>query len=118
MDLLSSIKLDASGLVPAIAQDAKTGEVLMLAWMNPATLRETLDNGVMVYYSRSRKKRWLKGETSGHTQKVREVYIDCDGDTLLFKVDQTGAACHENYISCFFRKRTGDEWMVVKEKIE
>ena len=118
MDLLSSIKLDANGLVPAIAQDAKTGEVLMLAWMNPATLRETLDNGVMVYYSRSRKKRWLKGETSGHTQKVREVYIDCDGDTLLFKVDQTGAACHENYISCFFRKRTGDEWVVVKDKIE
>lgn len=118
MDLISSIKLDANGLVPAIAQDAKTGEVLMLAWMNPATLRETLDNGVMVYYSRSRKKRWLKGETSGHTQKVREVYIDCDGDTLLFKVDQTGAACHENYISCFFRKRTGDEWVVVKDKIE
>jgi phosphoribosyl-AMP cyclohydrolase len=118
MDLLSSIKLDANGLVPAIAQDAQTGEVLMLAWMNLATLRETLENGVMVYYSRSRKKRWLKGETSGHTQKVREVYVDCDGDTLLFKVDQNGAACHENYFSCFFRKRTGDEWTVVKEKIE
>jgi phosphoribosyl-AMP cyclohydrolase len=118
MDLLSSIKLDANGLVPAIAQDVKTGEVLMLAWMNLAILRETLENGVMVYYSRSRKKRWLKGETSGHTQKVREVYVDCDGDTLLFKVDQTGAACHENYFSCFFRKRTGDEWTVVKEKIE
>jgi phosphoribosyl-AMP cyclohydrolase len=118
MDLLSSIKLDVNGLVPAIAQDADTGEVLMLAWMNLATLRETLDNGVMVYYSRSRKKRWLKGETSGHTQKVREVYIDCDGDTLLFKIEQNGAACHENYYSCFYRKKTGDAWTVVKEKIE
>ena len=117
MDLLSSIKFDPNGLVPAIAQDAQTGEVLMLAWMNRETLRETLDKGVMVYYSRSRKKQWLKGETSGHVQKVREVFIDCDGDTVLFKVDQTGAACHENYFSCFFRKRTGDEWTVIKEKI-
>jgi phosphoribosyl-AMP cyclohydrolase len=118
MNLLSSIKFDSSGLVPAIAQDSKTGEVLMLAYMDRDSLFETLEKGVMVYFSRSRKKRWLKGETSGHVQKVREVYIDCDGDTLLFKIDQTGAACHENYFSCFFRKRTGDSWTISRNKIE
>jgi phosphoribosyl-AMP cyclohydrolase len=117
MNLLSSVKFDADGLVPAIAQDAKSGDVLMLAWMDRDTLQETLEKGVMIYYSRSRKKRWFKGETSGHIQQVREVFIDCDGDTLLFKIDQTGAACHENYFSCFFRKKTGDAWVVVKEKI-
>jgi len=109
------IKLDFkknNGLVPAIAQDFKTGEVLMLAWMDRDTLEETLGKGVMVYYSRSRKKRWLKGESSGHIQTVQEAYLDCDGDTILFKVDQTGAACHENYYSCFFRKRTEDTWSV------
>jgi phosphoribosyl-AMP cyclohydrolase len=91
--------------------------VLMMAWMNRETLLETVEKGVMVYYSRSRKKRWLKGESSGHVQKVREIYLDCDGDTLLFKVDQTGAACHENYFSCFFRKETGGAWRIVREKI-
>jgi phosphoribosyl-AMP cyclohydrolase len=72
----------------------------------------------MIYYSRSRQKRWFKGETSGHVQKIREVYIDCDGDALLFKIDQTGAACHENYYSCFFRKKVDDHWSIVKTKIE
>jgi phosphoribosyl-AMP cyclohydrolase len=117
MDLLSFVKFDDKGLVPAIAQDLATGDVLMLAWMNRAALAETLDSGVMVYFSRSRGKRWFKGETSGHTQTVREVYIDCDGDALLFKVDQAGAACHENYFSCFFRRRMGDEWKIVREKV-
>jgi phosphoribosyl-AMP cyclohydrolase len=117
MDLLSTVKFNADGLVPAIAQDFRSGEVLMLAWMNRDSLSETLEKGIMVYFSRSRKKRWLKGETSGHLQTVREVYIDCDGDSLLFKVDQAGAACHENYFSCFFRRKDGNGWTVVGNRI-
>jgi phosphoribosyl-AMP cyclohydrolase len=116
--LLESVKFDSAGLAPAVAQDFATGEVLMVAYMNRDTLAETIDKGVMVYYSRSRRKRWMKGETSGHVQKVREIYLDCDGDTLLFKVDQTGAACHENYFTCFFRKVVGGNWEIVKEKIQ
>jgi phosphoribosyl-AMP cyclohydrolase len=117
MSLIDLIKFDANGLVPAIVQDYSTNGVLMVAYMNRETLEETLSTGKMVYYSRSRKKRWLKGETSGHFQAVREVYVDCDGDSLLFKVDQTGAACHEGYASCFFRKRTNDFWTIVDKKI-
>lgn len=117
MNLLSLVKFDDKGLVPAIAQDLSSGEVLMLAFMNRDTLAETLATGVMVYYSRARAKRWFKGESSGHIQKVREVFIDCDGDTLLFKVDQTGAACHENYFSCFFRQSINGTWQVVRKKI-
>ncbi len=118
MNLLDAVKFDDKGLVTAIAQDYGTGEVLMLAYMNKDTLAESLEKGVMIYFSRSRQKRWFKGETSGHVQKIREVYIDCDGDALLFKIDQAGAACHENYYSCFFRKKVGDQWSVVKTKIE
>ncbi|NLP04160.1 MAG: phosphoribosyl-AMP cyclohydrolase [Fibrobacter sp.] len=118
MNLLDAVKFDEKGLVSAIAQDYNTSEVLMLAYMNRETLAETLEKGVMVYFSRSRQKRWFKGETSGHVQKVREVYIDCDGDALLFKIDQTGAACHENYFSCFFRRNIEGTWQVVKQKIE
>lgn len=117
MSLLDAVKFDEKGLVSAIAQDAATNEVLMLAYMNKETLAETLEKGVMVYFSRSRQKRWFKGETSGHVQRVKEVYIDCDGDALLFKIDQTGAACHENYFSCFFRKSIDNSWQVVKTKI-
>jgi phosphoribosyl-AMP cyclohydrolase len=115
--LIDLIKFDANGLVPAIAQDASTNRVLMVAYMNRETLEETLSTGKMVYFSRSRKKRWLKGETSGHFQAVREVYVDCDGDSLLFKVGQTGAACHEGYFSCFFRKRNGDAWEINEKKV-
>lgn len=92
------------GLLPAIAQDAESGRVLMMAWMNDEALRETLQTGRAVYYSRSRKTFWRKGETSGHRQTVREVRVDCDRDTILLMVDQVGAACHEGYESCFFRK--------------
>ena len=116
MKLIDSIKFDGKGLVTAIAQDAGTKEVLMIAYMNRETLEETLSTGKMVYYSRSRKKRWLKGETSGHFQTVRDVRIDCDGDALLFTIDQTGAACHEGYFSCFFRKKSGDEWILCGRK--
>jgi phosphoribosyl-AMP cyclohydrolase len=117
MNLLDIIKFDVNGLVTAIAQDAITNKVLMVAYMNRETLNETLETGKMVYYSRSRKKRWLKGETSGHFQAVAEVYVDCDGDALLFKIEQTGAACHEGYASCFFRKRNGDAWQICDKKL-
>lgn len=118
MELLDSVTFNDKGLVSAIAQDHISGEVLMLAYMNRDTLSESLEKGVMIYFSRSRKKRWFKGETSGHIQKIKEVYIDCDGDALLFKVDQTGAACHENYPSCFFRKEKEGAWTIVAEKIK
>jgi phosphoribosyl-AMP cyclohydrolase/phosphoribosyl-ATP pyrophosphohydrolase/phosphoribosyl-AMP cyclohydrolase len=102
---LSSIKYDASGLVAAIAQDAETKAVLMLAWMNADTLRATLDSGRMVYWSRSRQEVWRKGDTSGDRQFVREAYYDCDADTLLFMVEQEGnGACHTGAYSCFFRR--------------
>lgn len=117
-ELVEDVKFDDRGLVTAIAQDARSGEVLMVAYMNRETLSETLETGTMVYWSRSRQKRWLKGETSGHVQKVREVYIDCDGDALLFTIEQTGGACHKGYVSCFFRKRQDSRWETVGKKIE
>ena len=106
------------GLLPAIAQDASTGEVLMLAFMNAESFAETLASGEAVYFSRSRGRLWRKGEESGHVQKVQSVYVDCDGDTILLKVDQAGgAACHEGYKSCFFRQMTSDGWQVVAERV-
>ncbi|RLE06712.1 phosphoribosyl-AMP cyclohydrolase [Candidatus Aerophobetes bacterium] len=104
MELLEEIVFNSQGLVPAIIQDVDTGEVLMMAWMNEEALRKTIDTGKTHFWSRSRQKLWLKGETSGHYQLVRGIYIDCDGDTLLIKVDQVKAACHTGYRSCFFRK--------------
>ena len=92
------------GLVPAIAQDADTGDVLMLAWMNAESLRQTVQTGRAVYYSRSRSALWRKGDESGHVQHVREIRVDCDADSILLRVDQTGPACHEGYRSCFFRR--------------
>lgn len=103
-DFLDAVRWDERGLVPAIAQDASTGRVLMMAWMNEATLRETLATGRTVFWSRSRQQRWAKGDTSGDRQWVREAYYDCDGDTLLFVVEQEGrGACHTGQRSCFFR---------------
>ena len=102
--LLAAVKYDANGLVTAIAQDAETGEILMLAYMNEATLRQTLETGIMTYWSRSRQEVWVKGQSSGNTQSVEEVRVDCDGDALLFKVHQQGgAACHTGHRSCFYR---------------
>ncbi len=92
------------GLLPAIAQDAETGQVLMLAWMNAEAWGETLATGRAVYYSRSRQRLWRKGEESGHFQVLVEARVDCDADTILLSVKQTGAACHEGYASCFFRR--------------
>jgi phosphoribosyl-AMP cyclohydrolase len=108
----------AGGLVPAIAQDADTGQVLMLAWMNREAYEETLRTGRAVYFSRSRGKLWRKGEESGNVQEVRGVYVDCDADTVLLKVHQRGgAACHEGYPSCFFRKVELDGLRVVAERV-
>jgi len=105
------------GLVPAIAQDYATGEVLMLAYMNEDAWNETLGSGMATYYSRSRKKLWKKGETSGNLQVVREIRIDCDEDTVLLKVDQIGdAACHLGYKSCFFRRVNSDGTADIVEK--
>ena len=98
---MSKIKFDGNGLVPAVAQDAKTGRVLMLAYMNAQSLQMTLDSGYATYFSRSRQQLWRKGETSGHTQRVLEMRYDCDGDALLLTVEQEGPACHTGEISCF-----------------
>jgi phosphoribosyl-AMP cyclohydrolase len=105
------------GLLPAVAQDAQTGEVLMLAWMNAESFAETVRTGQAVYYSRSRGRLWRKGEESGHVQTVRGIYIDCDADTILLKVEQLGAACHEGYRSCFFRMVTSHGVQVVSERL-
>jgi phosphoribosyl-AMP cyclohydrolase len=105
------------GLLPAIAQDAATGEVLMVAWMNAEAYEETVRTGKAVYYSRSRRRLWRKGEESGHQQAVRGVFVDCDADTILLKVEQVGAACHEGYRSCFFREVTPAGLKVVAERL-
>jgi len=106
------------GLIPAIAQDADTGEVLMLAYMNQKSFKETLASGNAVYYSRSRKKLWKKGETSGHVQKVREIRVDCDNDTVLLKVTQVGgAACHKGYKSCFHKVVENGEFKIVEQRV-
>src|ERR1700694_4914787 len=108
----------AGGLVPAIAQDVATGQVLMLAWMNREAYEETLRTGRACYFSRSRGRLWRKGEESGNVQEVREIFIDCDGDTVLLKVQQIGgAACHEGYPSCFFRRVEGENLKVVGERL-
>lgn len=106
------------GLLPAIAQDVETGQVLMLGYMNAASYAETRATGHAVYYSRSRKRLWHKGEQSGHVQLVREIYIDCDADTILLKVEQTGgAACHEGYRSCFYRQVTPSGLKVISQRV-
>jgi phosphoribosyl-AMP cyclohydrolase len=108
----------SGGLIPAVAQDADTGEVLMLAWMNRDAYEETLRTGRACYYSRSRSKLWRKGEESGHVQEVKGIFIDCDADTVLLKVRQIGgAACHEGYRSCFFRQVKPDGLQVVGERV-
>jgi phosphoribosyl-AMP cyclohydrolase len=109
MSVYDNLKFNADGLIPAIIQDNHDGRVLMMAWMNRASLEATITTGKTHFWSRSRQKFWIKGETSGHTQTVKDVAIDCDGDTLLIKVEQIGAACHEGYRSCFYRSITEGE---------
>jgi phosphoribosyl-AMP cyclohydrolase len=112
---LNEVKWDDGGLVPVIAQDAVSGEVLMFAWMNREALEKTHKGGEAVYWSRSRRKLWRKGEESGHTQKVREIRLDCDNDVVLLKIDQTGGiACHTGRRSCFFNKLDGGQWLDVE----
>ena len=103
MSFYDQLKFDANGLIPAIVQEHSTGRVLMMAWMNRASLEKTIESGKTHFWSRSRQKFWMKGESSGHTQQVRDIAFDCDGDVLLIRVDQIGAACHEGYQSCFYR---------------
>lgn len=110
------VKLDfekMGGLIPAIAQDAATGEVLMLAYINPEAWQKTLETGEVHYWSRSRQELWHKGGTSGHVQKVKAVYVDCDADAVVFKVEQVGgAACHTGMRSCFYRRVEGDRLVI------
>ncbi len=101
--VLTAIRFDANGLVPAIAQQHDTGEVLMMAWMNAEAVQETLATGRVCYFSRSRNRLWRKGETSGQTQRLKDLRVDCDGDTLLLLVDQDGVACHTGRRNCFYR---------------
>lgn len=101
-ELLAKVKWNDAGLIPAIAQQAETGEVLMLAWMNEQALRETLDTLQVCYWSRSRQAYWRKGESSGHRQRLQEAFLDCDGDAILLKVEQSGPACHTNRPGCFY----------------
>jgi len=103
---VDQLKFDASGLITAIVQDVETHQVLMVAYMNREAVIRTFETGRTCFWSRSRQKLWVKGETSGHTQQVQAIYLDCDGDCLLIAVTQEGAACHEGYRSCFFRKVT------------
>ena len=117
MKFLDEIKFDNRGLVPAIIQDYKNGEILMLAYMNRESLQKTLSSGKTHFWSRSRQKLWLKGESSGHIQEVKEMFVDCDMDAVVFKVDQKIAACHTGYRSCFYRKLEGEDFTVVGEKV-
>lgn len=116
---LDAVKWDAEGLVPAIAQEHDSGKVLMVAWMNRDALAATVREGRAVYWSRSRRKLWRKGEESGHVQVVRDIRLDCDNDVLLISVDQVGGiACHTGRHSCFFQQLQGDRWVAVEPVIK
>jgi len=115
-DWIKKLKFNDQGLIPAVIQDERDGKVLMLGYMNSEALTLTLETGEVNFYSRSRKKLWKKGESSGHIQKVKEILIDCDKDTLLIKVDQKIASCHEGYRSCFYRKLDSEGTLQVVEK--
>ena len=117
-ETIKGMTFDADGLIPAVCVDVETRQVLMVAYMNAASLRETIKTGKTHFWSRSRQKQWMKGETSGHTQDVRAVYADCDKDTLVIEVTQHGAACHKGYHSCFYRRLDEQgQWQIVAEKL-
>jgi phosphoribosyl-AMP cyclohydrolase len=120
MSFYDKLKFTADGLIPAIIQEQSTGRVLMMAWMNRASLETTVATGKTHFWSRSRQKFWMKGESSGHVQVVKDIAFDCDGDTLLIQVEQTGAACHEGFKSCFFRSIEGDGavWKETEPRLE
>lgn len=116
MSITDRVKFDERGLAVAMTQDAVNGEILMVAFMNREALERTVETGNVHYYSRSRNKLWMKGEESGHVQRVREIRLDCDGDAILISIDQAGVACHEGYRSCFFRRWDGVDWVVDRER--
>ena len=116
-NLIESIKFNEAGLVPAIAQDATSKRVLMMAWMNKEAVQQTLETGYAHYYSRSRQAQWKKGESSGNVQKVLDMYLDCDGDTILLKIEQTGPACHTNRESCFYKQKQNDDWVTIEKPL-
>lgn len=120
MSFYDQLKFTADGLIPAIIQEQSTGRVLMMAWMNRASLETTIATGKTHFWSRSRQKFWMKGESSGHVQVVKDIAFDCDGDTLLIQVEQTGAACHEGFKSCFFRSIEGDgaQWKETEPRLD
>ena len=120
MSFYDKLKFNEDGLIPAIIQEAGTGRVLMMAWMNRASLESTIKTGKTHFWSRSRKKFWMKGEESGHTQTVRDLAFDCDGDTLLIQVEQVGAACHEGFKSCFFRsvEKDGENFRTTEAQLQ
>ena len=120
MSFYDKLKFNEDGLVPAIIQEAGTGRVLMMAWMNRASIESTVKTGRTHFWSRSRKKYWMKGEESGHTQTVRDLAFDCDGDTLLIQVEQVGAACHEGFKSCFFRsvEKDGENFRTTEAQLQ
>jgi len=109
MSFYDQLKYNSDGLIPAIIQEQSSGRVLMMAWMNRESLETTVSSGKTHFWSRSRQKFWMKGESSGHTQTVKGISFDCDGDTLLIQVEQIGPACHEGYKSCFFRSLHGED---------
>jgi len=116
---LEQTQFDSQGLIPAIAQDFETGEILMFAWMNKESLALTIEKQQAVYYSRSRKKLWFKGEESGHTQLIKEIYTDCDNDVILLKVEQIGGiACHTGRKSCFFQKLDKSDWLIIADVLK
>ncbi len=117
MKLIEQVKFDKKGLVPVVIQDFKTLQVLMVGYMNKESLETTLKTGKTCFWSRSRGKLWMKGETSGHIQKTKDILIDCDNDTLLIKVEQIGGACHMGYRTCFYRKYDKDGLAVVEKKL-
>ena len=116
-EVLDSLPYNSDGLIPAISQQYDTGEVLMMAWMNRQSIDETLEKGRVCYWSRSRQKYWRKGESSGQIQQLKEMRFDCDGDTILLIVDQTGPACHTGRRSCFYNQVRGDKVEVVTEPL-
>ena len=120
MSFYDKLKFNEDGLIPAIIQEAGTGRVLMMAWMNRASIESTIQSGKTHFWSRSRKKYWMKGEESGHTQTVRDLAFDCDGDTLLIQVEQVGAACHEGFKSCFFRsvEKDGENFRTTEAQLQ
>ncbi len=120
MSFYDKLKFDGQGLIPAIIQEQKTGRVLMMAYMSQASLEKTIETGKTHFWSRSRQKFWMKGESSGHTQAVKDIAFDCDGDTLLIQVEQIGAACHEGYQSCFFRsiREAGQQFQITEPQLQ